>query len=73
MTGSGRASGGRPGSGRWRKARAGGHSAEIAREGALLEPDAALRGVAPPPGDYRCRVLKLGGQGEGMLDYVAYP
>lgn len=55
------------------KARAGGHSAEIAREGVLLEPDAALRGVAPPAGDYRCRVLKVGAQGEGLLDYVAYP
>jgi Domain of unknown function (DUF4893) len=55
------------------QARAGGHSAEIAREGILLEPDAALRGVAPPAGDYRCRVLKVGGQGEDMLDYVAYP
>ncbi|HYI40549.1 MAG TPA: DUF4893 domain-containing protein [Allosphingosinicella sp.] len=55
------------------KARAGGHSAEIDREGILLEPDAALRGAAPPAGDYRCRVLKVGGQGEGLLDYVAYP
>jgi len=55
------------------KARAGGYSAEIAREGVLLEPDSALRGVAPPAGDYRCRVLKVGGQGEGLLDYVAYP
>jgi len=55
------------------KARAGGHSADIAGEGVLLEPDAALRGVAPPAGDYRCRVLKVGGQGEGLLDYVAYP
>ena len=55
------------------RARAGGHAAEIAGEGVLLEPDAALRGVAPPPGDYRCRVLKLGGQGEGSLAYIAYP
>lgn len=55
------------------EARASGHSAEIAREGVLLEPDAALRGVAPPAGDYRCRVIKVGGQGEGLLDYVAYP
>jgi hypothetical protein len=55
------------------KARASGHSAEIAGEGILLDPDAALRGVAPPAGDYRCRVLKVGGQGEGLLDYVAYP
>ena len=55
------------------KARAGGHSAEIDAEGILLDPDAALRGVAPPAGDYRCRVLKLGGQRPGLLDYVAYP
>jgi hypothetical protein len=55
------------------KARAGGHSAEIAKEGILLEPDSALRGAAPPAGDYRCRVLKVGSQSEGLLDYVAYP
>jgi Domain of unknown function (DUF4893) len=55
------------------KARAGGHSSEIAREGVLLEPDAALPGGAPPAGDYRCRAIKVGGQGEGLLDYVAYP
>jgi hypothetical protein len=39
----------------------------------LLEPDSALRSVAPPPGDYRCRVLKIGGRSEGLLDYVIYP
>jgi hypothetical protein len=55
------------------KARAGGHAAEIDREGVLLQPDSALKGVAPPAGDYRCRVIKVGGQGEGLLDYVAYP
>lgn len=55
------------------KARASGHFAEIAKDGILLEPDAALRGPVPPAGDYRCRVLKIGGQGKGLLDYVAYP
>jgi hypothetical protein len=55
------------------QARAAGHGAEIAAEGSLLEPDAALKGAAPLPGDYRCRVLKLGGRGETMLDYVVYP
>lgn len=55
------------------KAQAGGHGAEIAAEGILLDPDSALRGVAPPAGDYRCRVVKVGGKGEGLLDYVAYP
>jgi len=65
----------------WRKtfvgalgaARRSGHSAEIAREGALLEPDAALRGGPIPSGVYRCRVIKLGAKSEGMLDYVSYP
>ncbi|HEX8467672.1 MAG TPA: DUF4893 domain-containing protein [Allosphingosinicella sp.] len=55
------------------KARASGHSAEIGREGLLLEPDSGLREVAPPTGDYRCRVLKVGARSEGLLDYVAYP
>ena len=55
------------------KARSAGHSAEIEAEGALLEPDAALKPAAPPPGDYRCRTIKIGGQGEGLLDYLAYP
>lgn len=54
-------------------ARASGHAAEIAREGVLLDPDAALAGGAIPNGDYRCRVIKLGAKSPGMLDYVGYP
>jgi hypothetical protein len=54
-------------------ARASGHGAEIARDGALLEPDAALGGASVPNGLYRCRVIKLGAQSQGMLNYVAYP
>jgi hypothetical protein len=46
--------------------------AEIAGEGALLQPDAALPGAIPPPGDYRCRTLKLGGQSSGMPHYITY-
>jgi hypothetical protein len=53
-------------------ARKSGHSAEIAREGALLEPDAALGGPIPN-GLYRCRVIKLGARATGNLDYVPYP
>lgn len=45
----------------------------IGAEGALLQPDAALAGPAPPPGDYRCRTIKLGSQSPGGLDYIAYP
>jgi Domain of unknown function (DUF4893) len=55
------------------RARAAGHSAVIEGEGMLLDPDAALKGAEPPPGDYRCRVVKVGGRSEGLLDFVAYP
>ena len=54
-------------------ARSGGHSAEIAAEGALLEPLAALPNPHLPPGTYRCRTIKLGSQGGGTLSYIAYP
>ena len=55
------------------QARAAGHAAEIAREGVLLQPDAALGGGPILNGAYRCRVIKLGSQSSGMLAYVAYP
>jgi hypothetical protein len=54
-------------------ARKSGHAGEISREGALLNPDAALSGPAIPNGMYRCRVIKLGAKGAGNLDYIAYP
>lgn len=54
-------------------ARAAGHGGDIAREGALLVPDAALPGAPIPDGDYRCRIVKLGAKSGGMLDYIAYP
>jgi hypothetical protein len=65
----------------WRKtfvgaladARRAGHSADIAREGALLEPDAAIANAEIANGEYRCRVIKLGAKSPGMLDYIAYP
>jgi hypothetical protein len=56
-----------------KSARAAGHSADIEREGALLEPDAAIPAGAIPNGLYRCRVVKLGAKSPGLLDYVAYP
>ena len=55
------------------KAEAAGHAAALAREGALLQPDAALAWQDPPAGDYRCRTLKIGAKSAGLLDYVAYP
>ena len=54
-------------------ARRAGHGAEIDREGALLDPDAAQINPAIPNGLYRCRVIKLGAKGPGNLDFVAYP
>lgn len=54
-------------------ARAGGHAAEVAAEGALLAPDAALPNPHLPPGDYHCRTIKVGGQSAQGLSYVAYP
>jgi hypothetical protein len=54
------------------QARAAGHGREIAAEGALLEPDAALGGPIPN-GAYRCRVIKLGAKSAGFLSYVSYP
>jgi hypothetical protein len=64
----------------WRKtfegaldsARKAGHAAEITREGALLDPDAAIAAPAIPNGMYRCRVIKLGAKDPGNLDYVSY-
>ena len=55
------------------RARAAGHGADIAREGALLDPDAALGQVPVPNGDYKCRVIKLGAKSQGLLHYIAYP
>lgn len=55
------------------KAEAGGHRGEIAKEGALLQPDAAITWENPQPGVYSCRMIKVGSKGGGTLDYVAYP
>ena len=55
------------------EARSSGHGATLAREGALLEPDAALPWSQPASGNYRCRTIKIGSQSEGGLDYIAYP
>lgn len=56
-----------------RAARAGGHSADVAREGVLLDPDAALGGGPIPNGSYRCRVIKVGAKNAGLLNYISYP
>lgn len=55
------------------KASASGNAESIAREGALLQPDAALEGVTLAAGSYTCRVIKIGGKADKMRDYVVYP
>lgn len=55
-------------------AKKGGHEADLAREGALFEPDAALGPPAIPNGVFRCRVIKLGSQaGSGSPAYDVFP
>ncbi len=55
-------------------AKKGGFSAEIAREGVLLEPDAALGPPAIPDGMFRCRMIKVGAKPDsGSRHYVSNP
>ena len=42
------------------EARRAGFSRQLKEEGALLDASAGLPRAAPPPGSYRCRVIKLG-------------
>lgn len=54
------------------------NAAAITAGGALFEPDTALPGAQPPPGDYACRTFKLGRApagrlAGGLLDYAEYP
>ncbi len=48
-------------------------AAKIAAQGALFDADRALSGAVPPPGDYRCRIFKLGAQGTAMAEFTSYP
>jgi hypothetical protein len=45
---------------------------DLASVGALIDPNAARPGAEPPPGDYRCRTIKLGNQNGQGLGYVVY-
>jgi hypothetical protein len=50
------------------------NAAAINAGGTLFEPDTALPGAQPPPGNYACRTVKLGRPRlGGTLDYVEYP
>lgn len=54
-------------------ARAAGHASAIAAQGPLLEVDRAMADPLPPPGDYRCRMVKLGAKRPGDRAYAAPP
>ena len=54
-------------------ARAAGFGAEVAREGVLLDPDAALDEANLPAGRYRCRTIKLGTREGSGPAYTTYP
>lgn len=48
-------------------------SGDLASLGDLIVPNAAIEGVTPPVGAYRCRTVKLGSQaGRSGLGYVVY-
>lgn len=55
------------------EANAAGQGAKIAREGALLMPDAGMQDVSLPSGRYRCRVIKLGSVVAGVAPFTPYP
>lgn len=55
------------------KARAAGNGTAIDAQGALFDPDHALDTAMPPPGEYRCRIFKLGARGTGARDFAAFP
>lgn len=59
----------------WREglamARDAGFARRIAAEGALLDPDAGQPRASPPPGPYRCRVIRLGAA-PGARAFTAY-
>lgn len=55
------------------QARARGQGDAIDREGSLLQPDAALGPPGLAPGDYLCRVIKIGAKSPGMFPFVSYP
>jgi hypothetical protein len=51
-----------------------GYSADVAREGVLLDPDAALGPPAVPNAMLRCRVIKIGAKPDtGSRHYVSNP
>jgi hypothetical protein len=53
-------------------ARARGFAGLLRREGALLDPMAALPRAAPPPGPYWCRLIRFGPERRAVIAYRRY-
>ena len=51
---------------------AAGSRAAVAEEGELLVPGAALAAPSPPPGSYRCRVIRIGAPGFAYTAYKSF-
>jgi hypothetical protein len=54
------------------EARRGRFKAALAEEAELLKPDGALAAPAPPPGSYRCRVIRIGAPGAAYTAYKSF-
>ncbi|MGN6268789.1 MAG: DUF4893 domain-containing protein [Sphingomonas sp.] len=61
----------------WTKAsdavRAAGEGGKLDADQPLFDPDRALDTAPPPPGDYRCRWIKLGSAAKAVAAFTAYP
>jgi hypothetical protein len=61
----------------WMKAadavRAAGEGAKLDADPQLFDPDRSLDSPAPPPGEYRCRWIKLGSAAKGVAAFTTYP
>jgi hypothetical protein len=53
-------------------ARKGGFTRQLNAERDLLKPEAGLARASPPPGSYRCRVIKLGAVKPGARAFTAH-
>jgi hypothetical protein len=54
------------------RVKAAGEGGALDAEGALFQPDVAMRDPVPPTGTYRCRVFKLGAVGVAVHQFTAY-
>ena len=54
------------------EARAEHHDDQLRALGDLTNPNASADGPAPPPGEYRCRTVKIGSKAQGLKSFTQY-